>query len=144
MHSKPQSEIPASSPAVVGLIGLVELFEIVRQALVTPGQFPLELGLREVPIAVVHGLQPRTVDRQKLAAKQIQFPTQHDERSKHLSKRRTVVAPKVGDRLEIRLQLPEQPYHLKIAMGLRFQPLPRAAATPGTGSRLQYVPSAEV
>ena len=33
-----------------------------------------------------------------------------------------VVAPEIGDGLEVRLQVPQQPDHFEVATGLRFQP----------------------
>ena len=35
---------------------------------------------------------------------------------------RAVVAPEIGDGLEVRLQVPQQPDHFEVATGLRFQP----------------------
>ncbi|MGH1484478.1 MAG: hypothetical protein ACRBM6_38455 [Geminicoccales bacterium] len=76
--------VPASWLAVVVFIGFIELLQITGQTLITPRQCPLKLGLGEVPILVVHRLQPRTVDSQELAPEQIQLSAEHNKRAKHL------------------------------------------------------------
>src|SRR5205807_1950639 len=43
----------------------------------------------------------------------------------HMAEGISVVAPKVSDRLEVRLQMSQQPDHLDIAMGLSLQPTAR-------------------
>jgi hypothetical protein len=45
--------------------------------------------------------------------------------SEHMAEGISVVAPKVSDRLEVRLQMSQQPDHLDIAMGLSLQPTAR-------------------
>jgi hypothetical protein len=53
-----------------------------------------------------------------LAAQQYKFP-------KDLAEGTAVVAPKVSDRLEVRLQVSQQPDHFDIAVGLGLQPTAR-------------------
>jgi DNA invertase Pin-like site-specific DNA recombinase len=53
-----------------------------------------------------------------LAAEQYKF-------MEDLAKSIAVVAPKVSDRLEVRLQVPQQPDHLDIAVGFGLQPTAR-------------------
>jgi hypothetical protein len=43
----------------------------------------------------------------------------------HMAEGISVVAPKVSDRLEVRLQMAQQPDHLDIAMGRSLQPAAR-------------------
>jgi hypothetical protein len=84
-----------------------------------------ELGQRcsrEVAVLVVDGLDPRAVDRQQLSAEQVELPTQQDKFAEYRAESRAVVAPEIGDGLEVRLQVPQQPDHFEVATGLRFQP----------------------
>ena len=48
-------------------------------------------------------------------------PAQQHELAKHRFERATIVAPKVGDGLEVRLQSPQQPDDLDVAMTLPLQ-----------------------
>ena len=76
----------------------------------------------EVAILIVHGLDPRPIHRQQLPTKQIQLAAQQHEFPEHRTESAAVVAAKVGDGLEVRLQVPQQPDHLDIAVGLGLQP----------------------
>ena len=51
---------------------------------------------------------------------------QHHELAKHRLEGGAVVAAEVGNGLEIRLEVPEQPDHLDVAVGLGFQAPARA------------------
>ena len=53
-----------------------------------------------------------------MAAQQYKF-------TEHLAEGIAVVAPKVSDRLKVRLQVPQQPDHLDIAVGFGLQPATR-------------------
>ncbi|MDC0115897.1 hypothetical protein OAH97_00260 [Octadecabacter sp.] len=79
------------------------------------------LPLGEVALAAVYRLQPRAVDGNLRATKQIEAATQNDKLTKNLPKGRFVVAREVSDGLKIRLQLLHQPDHVQIAVRLRLQ-----------------------
>ena len=64
------------------------------------------------------GLIRVPIHREQLSAKQVQLAAQQYKFAEHLAEGMAVVAPKVSDRLEVRLQVAQQPDHLDIAMGL--------------------------
>ena len=106
----------------LGGIALVEPLQIVVELGV--GQFD-ELRQRragEVAVLVVDRLDPGAVHRQQFAAEQVQLTAQQHELAEHRAEGVAVVAPEIGDGLEVRLQVPQQPDHLDVAMGLGFQP----------------------
>jgi hypothetical protein len=70
-------------------------------------------------------LDAGSVDRQQLAAVQVEAPAQQHELAKHGAKRRAIVAPEVGDDLEVRFQAAQQPNNLDVAMGFALQPAAR-------------------
>ena len=80
---------------------------------------------REIAIFVVDGLDPRAIHRQQLSAKQVQLATQQHKFTEHLAEGIAVVPPEVSDGFEIRLQVPQQPDHLDIAVSLGLQPTAR-------------------
>jgi hypothetical protein len=51
----------------------------------------------------------------------LELPAQHHELTEYPPEGRMVVAAEVGDGLEVRLQMPQQPDHLDVAMGLGFK-----------------------
>ena len=73
-------------------------------------------------LRVVDRLDPGTIHRQQFAAEQVYLPAEQYEMAEHCAKRVAVIAAEVGNRLEVRLQVPQQPDHLDIAVGLAFQP----------------------
>ena len=77
---------------------------------------------REVAVLVVDRLDPGAVDRQQLPAEQVELPAQQHEFAEHRLESCAVVAPEIGDGLEVRLQVPQQPDHFEVATGLRLQP----------------------
>src|ERR1700722_8013187 len=76
----------------------------------------------EIAVFVVDGLDASAVDRQQLPAEQVELPAQQHELAEYRAEGRAVVAAEIGDRFEIRLQVPQQPDHFQIAMRLRLQP----------------------
>ena len=65
------------------------------------------------------------VDGQQLAP--VQARRRHSDTNwRHGAKRRAIVAPEIGDRLEVRFQSPQQPDDLDVAMTLRLQPPARS------------------
>ena len=102
------------------------------QVVVEPGVGELdELGQRcagEIAVLVVDRLDPRAVHRQQLAAEQIQLLAEQHELAEHRAEGLAVIAAEIGDGLEVGLQVPQQPDHLDIAVGLGFQPAARADA----------------
>jgi len=77
---------------------------------------------REIAVLVVDCLDPRAVDRQQFPAEQVELPAQQHKFAKHRSEGRAVVAPEVGDGLEVGRQVLQQPDHFEVATGLRLQP----------------------
>jgi hypothetical protein len=71
-------------------------------------------------------LDAGSVDRQQLAAIEVEPSAQQHELAEDGAKRRPIVAPKVGDGLEVRFQSPQQPDDLDVAMTLRLQPPARS------------------
>jgi hypothetical protein len=70
----------------------------------------------EIAVLVVDRLDPRAIHREQLPAKQVQLATEQHKFTEHLAEGVAVVAPEVGDRLEVRLQAPQQPDHLDVAV----------------------------
>src|SRR5258705_13224458 len=81
-------------------IGAVELREIAGYALVNLRQTALHLGLGEVPIPCVDGLELTAVDRNARFAEQLKTPAQHHELSADLADRLAIVLAEVGYGLE--------------------------------------------
>jgi hypothetical protein len=69
----------------------------------------LQRPRREVPVFVVDRLDARAINRQQLAPEQIKPPAQQHELPEHLFERGAIVAPEIGDGLEVRLQASQQP-----------------------------------
>ena len=106
----------------LGGIALVETLKIVVELGV--GELD-ELGqrrAREIAVLVVDRLDPRAIHRQQLSAEQVQLAAQQHELAEHRAEGVAVIAAEVGDGLEVWLQVPQQPDHLDIAVGLGFQP----------------------
>ncbi len=76
----------------------------------------------EIAVLVVHRLDPGAVDREQFAAKQIQLTAEQHELAEDRAEGVAVVAAEVGDGLEVGLQVPQQPDHLDVAVGLGFEP----------------------
>jgi transposase len=88
-----------------------------------------ELGERstgEVAVLVVDRLDARTVKRHELAPEQVELAAHLNEFPKYRLEGGTVVPAEIGDGLEVRLQVPQQPDDLDIAVGLGFQAPARA------------------
>ena len=85
-------------------IALVEPLEIIFQPLVGAADELSQRSAGEVAVLVVDRLDAGSVDRQQLAAVQVEPPAQQHELAEHGSKRRAIVAPEIGDGLEVRLQ----------------------------------------
>ena len=62
----------------------------------------------------------------ELAAEQVELPAEQHEGPEHRPEGRAVVAPEVGDGLEVGLQASQQPDHLDVAVGLGLQAPARA------------------
>ncbi len=87
-----------------GLIHGVHLLQVSVEPLLTRSQLAPQLPFGEIPVPVVHRLDPRPVRRDRLPPEQLQAPTDLHEVSEHLPERSPVVAPEIRDRLEIRAQ----------------------------------------
>src|ERR1700691_5583735 len=102
-------------------IGAIELREIPRDALVDLRQPPLHLGLGEVPIPRVDGLELAAVDRNARVAKQFKSPAQHHELTADLADGLTIVLAEVGYGLEVGHQATGQPNQLNVTLALPLQ-----------------------
>jgi len=81
---------------------------------------------REIAILVVDRLDPRPVHRQQLPAEQVQLATEQHKLTEHVAEGVAVVAPKVSNSLEVRLQVSQQPDHFDVAVGFGLQPAARS------------------
>src|SRR5277367_4308145 len=102
-------------------VGTVELREIAGNALVNLRQTALHLGLSEVPISRVHGLELAAVDRNARFAKQFKTAAQHHELAANLADGLAVVLAEVGYGLEVRHQASGQPNQFDVALALPLQ-----------------------
>ena len=100
--------------------------EVVFQPLVGAADELSQRRAGEVAILVVDRLDVNSVDRQQLAAVQVEAPAQQYELAEHGAKRRAIVAPEIGDGLEVRFQSPQQPDDLDVAATLCLQPTARS------------------
>src|SRR6478609_6439418 len=103
-------------------ISTVELREITGNALVDLRQPPLHLGLGEVPIPRVDGLELAAVDRNARFAEQFKAAAQHHELAADPADGLTIVLAEVGYGLEVRHQAAGQPNQLDVALALPLQP----------------------
>src|ERR1700719_1851930 len=102
------------SPAVGG----IELAHGARHALFDLLLAALDLALREVVVATVHGLELAAVDSNAGLRQQAHLAAQLDELRANLLDRGTIVLAEVGDGFVIRRETSGQPHHLEIAAGL--------------------------
>src|SRR3954464_1144368 len=110
----------AARAAFLG-IALVQPAQIIGQSLVGAFDVLAQRGPGESAVLVVDSLDPGAGYGQQFPAKQIELPAQQHELTEYRPEGRMVVAAEVGDRLEIRLQMPQQPDHLDVAMGLSLK-----------------------
>ena len=90
-------------------------------ALVNLRQPPLHLGLREVPVPRVDGLELTAVDRNARLAEQFKAPAQHHKLTADPADGLAVVLAEIGYCLEVRLQAAGQPHQFDVALALPFQ-----------------------
>src|SRR5665647_1351296 len=102
-------------------IGAVELREIAGYALVNLRQPPLHLGLGEVPVPRIDGLELASVDRNARLAEQFKEAAQHHELTAYLPDGLAIVLAEIGYRLEVRHQAAGQPDQLDVALAFPLQ-----------------------
>ena len=102
-------------------IAVIEALHVVGKLLVSLAEKLRQCSAGEVAVLVVHRLDTRAIDRQQLPPEQVELAAQDDELAEHLPEGRTVDPPKGGYGAEVRLQAPEQPDRLDVAMRLRLQ-----------------------
>jgi hypothetical protein len=104
-----------------GCITLIETLKI----LVELGISELdELGQRgpgEVAVLVVDRLDAGSIHRQQLPTEEVQLAAQQHELAEGQAKGSAIVAPEISDRLEVRFQVPQQPDHFDVTVGLGFK-----------------------
>src|SRR3979490_2985231 len=84
-------------------IGAFELKEVAGSVLVNLRQPPLHLGLGEVPIPGVDGLELAAVDRNARLAEQLKAPAQHHELTADLADGLALILAETGLRLTVRV-----------------------------------------
>src|SRR6185312_865349 len=99
-------------------IGAIKLREVAGDALVNLLQPPLHLGLREVPVPRVGGVELAAIDRNARLAEQLKAPAQHHELTADFADSLTIVLPEIGYCFEIRHQATGQPDQLDVALAL--------------------------
>jgi hypothetical protein len=82
---------------------------------------PLHLGLGEVPVSRVDGLELAAVDRNARLAEQLTASAQHHELTADLADGLAIVLPEVGYHLEVRHQAAGQPNQFDVALALALQ-----------------------
>src|SRR5882762_1899190 len=102
-------------------IGAVKLREITGNALVNLRQTALHLGLGEVPIPRVDGLELAAVDRNARFAEQFKTAAQHHELAANPADGLAIVLAEVGYGLEVRHQAAGQPNQLDVTLALTLQ-----------------------
>jgi hypothetical protein len=107
-------------------IALVEPLEVVLQPLVGCTDECAQRRAGEVAVLVVDRLDAGSVDRQQLATIEVEPPAQQHELAEHRFEGAAIVAPEIGDRLEIRPQALQEPDHLDVAFGFALQPPARS------------------
>src|SRR5258707_1743742 len=102
-------------------IGAVELREVAGYTLVNLRQPPLHLGLREVPVPRVDGLELAAVDRNARFAEELKAPAQHHKLTADPPDGLAIVLPAEGYCLEVRHQAAGQPNQFDVALALPLQ-----------------------
>src|SRR3977135_539823 len=92
-------------------VGGVELAHVARHALFDLLLAALDLALREVVVATVHGLELAAVDGNAGLPQQPHLAATPDELRANLLDRGTIVLAEVGDGFVIRNEPPGQPHH---------------------------------
>ena len=111
----------AARRVVIVGVSLIESLHVPGELLVGLPDEPGERGASKVAVLVIDRLDARTVHRHELAPEQVELAAQHHELAEHRLEGGTVVAAEIGNRLEVRLEVPQQPDHLDVAVGLGFQ-----------------------
>ena len=114
---------PRAALPTLGGVALVEALKIVIELGVSgvdelDQRRPREIGVSLLLTALIR--VPSTASNSR--PKQIQLTTEQHKLAEDLAESIAIVAPKVGDGLEVRLQVPQQPDHLDIAVGFGLQP----------------------
>src|SRR6267143_5383935 len=105
-----------------GSVGGVELAHVARHALFDVLLAALDLALREVVVATVHGLELAAVDSNAGLRQQAHLAAQLDEPRTDLPDGGAVVFAEIGDGFVIRNEPSRQPHHFQIAASLTLQP----------------------
>src|SRR3982075_1787435 len=103
-------------------VGGVKLTHVARHALFDLLLAALDLALREVVVATVHGVRLAAVDGNAGLRQQAHLAAQLDELRANLLDRWAIVLAEVGDGFVIRREPSGQPHHLEIAASLALQP----------------------
>src|SRR5438045_3374806 len=81
----------------------------------------IDLAGREVAVAAIDCLELATVDGHDGLREQVELAAQRHEAAADVADTGTIVAPEVGNSLEVRCQAACQPHQLDIASGLTLQ-----------------------
>lgn len=110
------------------VIGLIELAEVLLNAIAYRLQLPLQVSLAEHRLARGHRAHLGAVDGHTLAANQSMLPGKLNKRRTATHQRLGLCAPELRNGLVIRPQATEQPHHFDIALALALQPARRTHA----------------
>jgi len=86
------------------------------------------LGTREVPVAVVAGLELAAINGYARFGEKPHLAAELDKARAHIAQRRTVVFAEVGDRLVVRDEPAQQPHDFYVTAGFALQPPARLKA----------------
>ena len=97
------------------MIGSLQLLEETIQTRLNLRQAALHLGPREVPVAVIDGLELAAVDNHQRLGKEVQTTAQDNKLTTHAANRLFVVLAKVGYCLVVRHQTTGEPHQFHVA-----------------------------
>ena len=86
-----------------------------------------ELGQRragEIAVLIVDRLDPCTIDGRQLPAKQVQLTAEQHELAQDRAESVAIIAPEIGNGFEVGFQMPQQPDHFDVPVGLGFETTP--------------------
>src|SRR3954451_14056019 len=109
---------PGPGGAGFSCISMVEPLQVVLELGVGETDELCQGGSRKVAILVVDSLDPGAVDGEQLLAEQVQLAAQQHELAEHRAEDLAVDAAEIRYGLKVGLQMPQQPDHLDIAVGL--------------------------
>ncbi len=99
--------------------------QIPRDTLIDLCHAPRHLGLRKIPVTIVHGFELGPVDRNTGSGQHTDLTAERNEPGTDLADRGAIVLAEVRNRLVVANQASRQPHDLHVAPRLAFQPAAR-------------------